>query len=481
VNELIPSGLAALCLATPASAQITAFQHIILVIQENRTPDNFFQGLCTTPSACSTKPGPAQYNIQIPSAGWLDKTSKTGTTTPEAVPFGLGYDLAHTHRGFRAQCDLKNGACTMDGAANVGCRPRSQSCPTKAAFGYVDEGLEPYLDLVKSYGWANYMFQTNQGNSYPAHLFLFAATSAPSKKEDHLGYFVSDSGKHGSSCASSSRSAAPVINPNGEFYKNVYPCFEYQALSDLLEARPVPISWRYYGVAGDIIRDPGPTGIWTAPASIAHICNASNGKCQGTEWTSHLQFTPSQVLSDISTNCNLAGVSWVIPDALDSDHMGNVEATGGPSWVASIVNAVGQSTCKNPSDGSSYWDSTAIIVTWDDWGGWYDHEQPLIEAFPQGGYQMGFRVPLIFVSAYTPPGFIHNGREDFGSVIRFVEHNFGIQEGALTFADAREGANDFKQFFNLGNAPRKFRPISAPLSAKYFLTRKPSGLPVDDD
>jgi len=94
---------------------------------------------------------------------------------------------------------------------------------------------------------------------------------------------------------------------------------------------------------------------------------------------------------------------------------------------------------------------------------------------------MGFRVPLLVVSAYTPPGFISNSREDFGSVIRFVEQNFGIMEGALTFADARGGVSDFKEFFSLGNAPRPFQTINAPLSAQYFLTRKPSGLPVDDD
>jgi phospholipase C len=117
----------------------------------------------------------------------------------------------------------------------------------------------------------------------------------------------------------------------------------------------------------------------------------------------------------------------------------------------------------------------------DDWGGWYDHEPPTIEASPQGGYQMGFRVPLTVVSACTPAGFISNSREDFGSVIRFVERNFGIMEGALTFADARGGKGDLTEFFSLGNSPRPFHTIKAPLSARYFLTRKPSGLPVDDD
>src|SRR5580704_15818400 len=82
VNRLLPLTLAALCLTTPASAQITSFQHLILVVQENRTPDNLFQGLCTTPSSCSTQPGPQQYNIQT--TAWLDKTSPTGTTNPHA-------------------------------------------------------------------------------------------------------------------------------------------------------------------------------------------------------------------------------------------------------------------------------------------------------------------------------------------------------------------------------------------------------------
>jgi phospholipase C len=169
----------------------------------------------------------------------------------------------------------------------------------------------------------------------------------------------------------------------------------------------------------------------------------------------------------------------VIPDWFDSHHSLSVQNTNGPSWVASIVNAVGTSKCKN-SDGGSYWSSTAIIVTWDDWGGWYDHERPLFEPYPHGGYEIGFRVPLIVVSAYTPAGFIGNKVEAFGSVVRFIEQNFGIMEGALTFTDAR-GRSDLTDFFSLNQPPRTFTPIKAPLSARYFLRRKPSGLPVDED
>jgi hypothetical protein len=119
VIRLFPLSLAALCLTARASAQIASFQHVIVVIQENRTPDNLFQGLCTTPTACSTRPGPLQYNIQT--TAWRDKTSPTGKTNPHANPLGLGYDMWHLHSAFVAMCDPKNGVCAMDGAASVPC------------------------------------------------------------------------------------------------------------------------------------------------------------------------------------------------------------------------------------------------------------------------------------------------------------------------------------------------------------------------
>ena len=95
---------------------------------------------------------------------------------------------------------------------------------------------------------------------------------------------------------------------------------------------------------------------------------------------------------------------------------------------------------------------------------------------------MGFRVPLIVVSADnpTPAGFIGNTTESFGSIIRFVERNFGITEGQLTFADKR-ARSDLMEFFSLSNPPRPFQWIKAPLKEGYFLRRKPSGRPVDDD
>src|SRR5215469_14186326 len=99
----------------------TPFEHIVVIFQENRTPDNLFQGLCAPPfgtrASCSTTPTARQYAIQVDD--WLDKTSPTGVTSPETVPLANQYDLSHAHTAFVAQCDLDpaTGQCQMDGAA----------------------------------------------------------------------------------------------------------------------------------------------------------------------------------------------------------------------------------------------------------------------------------------------------------------------------------------------------------------------------
>ena len=246
MNKLFPLALAALCLTAPASAQWLIPAH------HPRRPGKphagqHVPGLCptTNPSACSTQPGPGQYNIQT--TAWFDKTSPTKTTNPHAVPLGVGYDNFHTHSAFVAMCDLNaNGACTMDGAAHVGCKVKSQPCPTKAAFGYVESSwVQPYLDLVKAYGWGNYMFQTNQGNSFPAHQFLFGATSAPSAEDDHKGIFAAERNNGVTGCISPSTTSVALINPQGVEFAQIYPCFEHPTVGDLLDARGV--SWRYYG------------------------------------------------------------------------------------------------------------------------------------------------------------------------------------------------------------------------------------------
>jgi phospholipase C len=460
-----------------ALAQISSFQHMIVIVQENRTPDNLFQGLCSPPfgsaASCSSTPTSSQYDILT--KNWLNKASPSGVTQPGTVPLANKYDLSHAHTAFVTMCDANSsGACQMDGAAGITC---SGQCPTNPQYDYVVNTngiLNPYLNLATQYGWANYMFQTNQGPSFPAHQFLFGGTSAPSAADDAAGIFASENmsntgiggTKATAGCIAAASTTVELINPNGGENQKVYPCFEHDTLPDKL---PSSFTWRYYA--------PSAGSIWTAPNAIQHICQSSGpgGVCTGTEWKDNVDLKPADVLSDISS-CSLRSVSWVIPTGANSDHA-NGNDGGGPSWVASIVNAVGNSTSCDSNNG--YWKDTAIFIVWDDWGGWYDHEPPTILTQPQGDYQYGFRVPLVVVSAYTPAGYINNVRHDFGSILRSVEHNFGIQLGALNFADARS-TTDLSGFFDLAKAPRTFTPIAAPKDASFFLHDKRPPTDPDD-
>jgi len=461
------------CLAVVSlNAQIPHFQHVILIVQENRTPDNLFQGLCSppygSPQSCSTNPGPGQYNIQT--SNWLDMSNARGVTQPRPVGLADLYDLDHSHLAFIQMCDnmfALNTPCKMDGASRIACYG---TCPSKPQFRYVDNStgtLNPYLDIATQYGFSNYMFQTNQGPSFPAHLFLFGGTSAPSADDDANGIFAAENVSPGDAvagCIAEMNTSVYLISPPGYERSQAYPCVDFQTLGDF----PQAFSWKYY--------TPSSPSIWTAPTAIQHICQSSgyNGHCLGVDWTSNVDLTPADVLTDIS-GCNLSGVSWVIPAAQNSDHP--AYGTGGPSWVASIVNAVGNSN--QCDDGAGYWNDTVIFIVWDDWGGWYDHEPPTLLPQPQGDYQYGFRVPLLVVSAYTPVAYIDNNRYDFGSVLRFIEQNFGLVEGALNFADART-QTDLVSFFSSANAPRTFKTIYSPLDANYFINDKsPQGDPDD--
>lgn len=463
-----------------AQAQIRNFGHIIVIVQENRTPDNLFQGLCAPPfgsaATCSTAPKGKQYDIQT--KNWLDKASATGLTQPFPVPLASKFDLAHTHRSWFVQCDKDAlGNCKMDGAAKIAC---VGTCPPKPQFAYVDNSIgnmNPYLELVTQYGWANAMFQTNQGPSFPAHQFLFGGTSAPSLAEDHAGIFAAEnmSGKGlGAGCIASSTRTVQLIDSTGveNTANKIFPCFEHNTVADLLQPRGV--TWRYYA--------PGSSSIWTAPNAIQHICMANGSTCTGADWKANVDLKPAHVLTDIAA-CNLRQVTWVVPSGQNSDHA-LINTGGGPAWVASIVNAIGTSwtTSNHRCD---YWgnnsnDATAILIVWDDWGGWYDHKPPTVLASPEGGYQLGFRVPFIAVSAYTPVQLVDNTRHDFGSIVRFIEHNFAITEGSLTFADAR-ATTDLTTFFDLNQAPRPYLNVHAQVGAAFFINDKRRPTNPDND
>jgi phospholipase C len=487
-------------IAVAAQPRITHFQHIIVVFQENRTPDNLFYALCAN-FPCSTNPNTTQYNIQT--ANWLDKTSFTGVTQPTGVALANGYDLDHTHDGWSNECDLNTNVhppqCRMDGAAGT--------YPNRGAFVFVNNTVDaehplgilaPYLTLVTTYGWANFMFQTNQGPSFPAHQYIFGGTSARNAAGDKMGEFISENFPGGGApgggpagCYAKDGDTTKLINSAGveslftiNYAAGTTTCFTRTTMADLLDHKG--IGWKYYSTQGRGADRGG--HIWTAPNAIQTICvpDGSHQNCTGTEWANHVDLTPAHVLNDLGANsmpCNLQGVSWVIPDGHNSDHAGG--SSGGPDWVGSIVNALGNSPCTEVVNGHTltYWQDTAVVISWDDFGGWYDHVPPTILPSPEGGYQLGFRVPLIFVSAYTPSGYIDNSNHDFGTVLRFIEHNFGLGVGALGFADSRgiKPLNSLTGFYNLGKTPRQFVQIPTTKTALDFINDKAPPTDPDDD
>jgi phospholipase C len=431
-------------------------------------------------------------------------------------------DADHTHTGFENMCDPDPTTmkCRNDGAWLT-------TIPAGDAYAYVQNTpvtntdgssgylLDPYLTLAKQYGWANYMYQTNQGPSYPAHQYIFAGTSAPTAEDDAGSTFVSENFSPGNAgCLAGQNATSFLLSPtqgspaagctlfaNGSVQECpiansalVYPtdpvgtfCYSHQSMADLLD--PQAIAWKYYAN--------GSGSIWNAPDSIKNICQpafiAPSGhpnsaiECTGSDWKADvdLNHLGTDILRDISS-CNLAQVSWVTPDGRWSDHAGLDDAYG-PSWVAAVVNAIGNNpTCPSgtPGAGENYWQDTAIIVTWDDWGGWTDNQPPpIISSLPctpancQGDYQYGFRVPLIVVSAYTPAGYIDNAQYDFGSILRYIEGVNHLGEGALGFADQRSNT-DLQNFFTL-QTPRAYQTIPAPEGASFFLNI--SGQPIDPD
>lgn len=444
------------------SIQTGKIQHVVIVVQENRTPDNLFQD-----STLVTR------GADIQNYGYTSSGAKVSLT---ATSLATDYSLANTHTTFLGACAWGGTACAMNGANNVQCS--GTGCPSdNAAYQYVqDAAVAPYYTMAESYAFGDRVFQTNEGSSFPSHQYLISGTSAvcvPGAQCPILAnlatstsnYFVSDDptsnargdGSFWSGCLAPASSFLNLIDtsqafPNSSYSQLLGPeCFEHPTLTDDLDA--YGLSWRYYAA------DAGSPA--TAPNAIAHMCqptgDPSSSTCGGADWTAAnpkvvIEGSGTQVLTDIQ-NGNLAAVTWVIPSDENSDQPGTGD--GGPAWVASIVNAVGE---------SQFWSSTAIIVTWDNWGGWYDHVAPLIRTSAPyaNSNTYGLRVPLIFISPYAKPQFVSHQYNDFGSILRFTEEMFVLPQvnPKVGYADTY-ALGDLSDFYDLSQTPLAFTPIAS--------------------
>jgi phospholipase C len=427
----------------------TPIQHIVLMIQENRSFNNIF---ATFPGATGTTTG--EELVKVGNSYQQKKIQLT------EVPLEDKHSLTHLYRAYSTAYD--DGA--MD-AFNLIKAVVSGKAEGKAPYQYVNPSdVQPYWTIGQDYALADEMFQTQGSGSFTAHQDLIRGGTKIKRTES-----IIDDPSNGSAwgCDSPTGTKTSLFTTARKFLKDKgpFPCTtdfpkagaNYHTLSDLLDAKGV--SWKYYTPE---YQQGTTSALWNAFDVIAAVR-------YGSEWGTNVSWPETNIFSDIS-NGTLPAMSWVIPDAVNSDHPG-YESDTGPSWVASVVNAVGQ---------SSYWNSTAVVIVWDDWGGLYDPvAPPLIDKL--GG--LGFRVGMLVASPYTPQssscagrGAVHTQYE-FGSIVKFIEETFNL--GSLGTTDQR--ATSIANLFNFNQSPCPFQSIPSKRSRAFFLHQKPSGLPVDTE
>jgi phospholipase C len=410
------------------------------MIQENRSFNDFF---ATFPGADGSTTGVIEKYAAC-------HVRKTRRIPLQEVGLLLPQDLPHSYQAYQTSYDSGK----MDGFDRVVSDYHQSEC--KYPYSYTNPlQIQPYWTLAKQYTLAEHMFTTQGSASFTAHQDLIRGSTQISASPQPLA-MVDEPTKYPWGCDDAPGAKTSLVTMNGEFEpgKGPFPCtkdfppsYSYNTLRDLLDAKGV--TWKYYVLPLD--KNFG--ALMNAYDVIAAVR-------YGPEWKSNIVTPQTKIFDDI-TNGTLASVSWVIPDEPDSDHPGEQIDTG-PSWVASVVNAIGQ---------SSYWDSTAIIVVWDDWGGLYDNLAPAQHGF--GG--LGFRVPAIIVSPYAKPGYISPTYYEFGSILKYIEQNWSL--GSLGTTD--KTATSIIDCFNYSQSPIQFKPISSQHSKEYFIRRPPSGLPPD--
>jgi phospholipase C len=276
------------------------------------------------------------------------------------------------------------------------------------------------------------MFQSQLDESFVAHQYAIAAQAQASVD---LPFYLLWG------CAGGKNDQVGTLEQNRSPYGPYQQaCFDYTTLGDELDA--AKLSWKFYAVQYNDDNG-GNGGTWSGYQAVRHIF-------YGSDWSNVI--SPNwQFIKDVRRG-KLASFTWITPECAESDHL---ECGGGygPSWVSAIVNTVGK---------SKFWDSTAIFVQWDDWGGFYDHVAPTYQDYDG----TGFRVPLLVISPYAKKNYVSHVPYETASVLRFAEDLYGLPQMAAADARANSPAADC---FDFTQNPRKFVKIKAPYPPKFFL------------
>jgi phospholipase C len=401
-------------------------QHVVIIVQENRSFNNLLYGF----------PGATTQSYGYDSLGTKIKL--------KPIPLETTWDLEHDSTGFFESCNgtgsIPGTNCKMNGFNReyAGCGHGGQpACPQQnPPYAYVPHSeTKPYFDMGKQYVVADQMYASNlDASSFISHQYIIAAQAEGSVNFPEGAW----------GCEGGSGDMIATIGLDRQVpYGYQQACYGDNSLGE--EADDAGISWAFY--TGTIYGD---GGIWSAYQANQYVYD-------GSDWTSDVITPQTQFFSDVS-NGKLRQISWVTPTCENSDHAGCGSNTG-PSWVASLVNAVGE---------SKYWDSTAIFIFWDDYGGWYDPEPPAYVDYDG----LGLRLPMIIVSAYAKQGYVSHVHYEHGSILKFVEDQFGLPRLSASDARANSPANDC---FNFSAPPRTFKAIPTVYSKAYFMRQ-----PIDE-
>jgi phospholipase C len=267
------------------------------------------------------------------------------------------------------------------------------------------EEIPNYWAYARRFTLADHYFTSVHGPSLPNHLFALAAQS---------GGVIDNGGNPGpgTDCDGSSWGSVTVIDQYGNRTQQSR-CFHFKTLPDALQE--AGITWKYYGENGGFL------------SLIASIRNTNL-------WNEGIA-SPTQFFAD-AKNGQLPAVSWLMPPGEYSEHPPSSMCEG-ENWTVSVLNAVMQ----GPD-----WNSTVVFITWDDFGGFYDHvEPPQVDQFG-----LGPRVPLLIISPYAKAGYVSHTVYDHTSVLKFVETRYGLPP--LTSRDA--AASNMLDSFDFAQGPQ---------------------------
>jgi phospholipase C len=370
---------------------LSKLKHIVFLVKENRTFDNYF----------GTFPG---------ADGATSATIHTGDVIPLShEPDRIPHDIDHSFQG--AVRGIDGGAMDQFDLINNACPNPPDDCFAFSQF--TEDDIPNYFAYARTFVLGDAFFSSLTGPSFPNHLYTVGAQSGgainnPNRPNNSPGW----------GCDSDPSALVQVMDDEGDITR-VYPCFDFRTLADELEDKG--LSWKYYAP------NQGQSGyIWSALNAIAHIRFSDL-------WIQHV-VPPAQFIDD-AANGTLPAVSWLVVNSAQSEHP-PASTCVGENWTVQQLNAVMQ----GPD-----WDSTAVFLTWDDFGGFYDHVPP--PAVDNFGF--GPRVPFMIISPWVRSGLIDHTTLEFSSVLRLIEERFGLDP--LTARD--EQANDLIEAFDFKQDP----------------------------